>query len=546
MAAACTFSRAFSAGPELRTEARARYSALDMAGDPAADGFVSLLAELSTRFANLHASASDAEIDRSLAQVMDFLGTDRISLVELLEDGRSFRVTHSRIRPSAVGVPSVMGLRSPSGWYAPILRAGQVVRLDRALDDLPVDATEEREVAIALGFRSHLCVPISIGGRWVCAIATATCLAPRTWSDETVEQVRILGQIIGNARYRAALEQELRDSLAEVRAMRDQLKAENEYLREEIDVEAGFESLVGRSAAMRRVLEQAAQVADTPVSVLLLGETGTGKDLIARAIHARSPRRERAFIKVNCAALPASLVETELFGHEKGAFTGAISSKPGRFERAHEGTLFLDEIGELAPDVQAKLLRVLQDGEFERVGAVQTRKVDVRVIAATNRDLTRAMAEGRFREDLFYRLAAFPIEIPPLRDRLEDVPLLVWDYVHRRGPQLGRRIERIATPAMAALARYVWPGNVRELENVLERALIVSRGEELALDLAFGRGAKSRSLALADLDREHIVRVLERCGWRINGEGNAAELLDLHPNTLRGRLKKLGIRRPSA
>ncbi len=513
---------------------------------PPGSEFTALVADLSTRFAGLAASRIDPEVDRALESILEHLGTDRISIMELKEDDSGIVVTHSRTRLDDESIPSVLGHSGARPWYTPTLRSGRTIRLERIPEDLPPEATQERESARLYSFVSHLAVPISIGGHWVCALATATCRESRTWPDETVEEVRILGQILGNALHRAKLETELRQSLRETRALRDRLQAENDYLREEIDVEAGFEQVVGRSQLMRRVLEQAAQVAETPASVLLLGETGVGKDVIARAIHARSPRRESAFVKVNCAALPPSLVESELFGHEKGAFTGAISSKLGRFELAHEGTLFLDEIGELPAEVQAKLLRVLQDGEFERVGAVETRKVDVRIVAATNRDLTRAMAEGRFREDLFYRLAAFPIEVPPLREHVEDVAPLVWRFVHRRGPELGRRIDRIPEAAMRALEQYPWPGNVRELENVLERALILSRGPELQIDPAFARPGRARLVGsgLADVEREHILRVLERCRWKINGRGNAAELLEMHPNTLRARMQKLGIARP--
>jgi transcriptional regulator with GAF, ATPase, and Fis domain len=301
------------------------------------------------------------------------------------------------------------------------------------------------------------------------------------------------------------------------------------------------------------VLARLALVAPTDVAVLLLGETGTGKELLARALHQRSPRSGRAFVRVNCAAIPASLIESELFGHEKGAFTGALAARAGRFEAAHGGTLFLDEIGELGIDVQAKLLRVLQDGTFERVGSSRTMRPDVRIVAATNRDLGRAMAEGRFREDLYYRLNVFPIGLPPLRERREDIPLLVWSIINRRQRALGRLIADVPKRVMQALVAYDWPGNVRELENVIERALILSRGSTLRVeDLT---GATPRPAAsdappaatlrrLDDVERDHIRAVLERCGWRVNGEGNAAEVLGLHPNTMRFRMKKLGITRP--
>ena len=394
--------------------------------------FTDLVAELSTRLAGLAASRVGPEIDSALEEILGYLGTDRISLLELSDDDASIFVAHSRIRSGAEGVRPALGQSAARTWYAPKLRAGDVVRLDRVPDDLPAAAREERDHAVRFASRSHLAVPLSIAGRWVCALATDTCLDDRSWSDATVQELRVLGQLLANERHRARLELELRERLAELRRLEDRLRAENEYLREEIDIEAGFESIVGRSAALRHVRELAVQVAETPASVLLLGETGTGKDLIGRAIHSRSSRRERAFVRVNCAALPASLVESELFGYEKGAFTGAAASKPGRFELADGGTLFLDEVGELPREVQAKLLRVLQDGEFERLGAVQTRKVDVRIVAATNRDLIAAMSEGRFREDLFYRIAAFPSTCRRcgITPRTSAVRL---GFVHRRG-----------------------------------------------------------------------------------------------------------------
>jgi transcriptional regulator with GAF, ATPase, and Fis domain len=281
--------------------------------------------------------------------------------------------------------------------------------------------------------------------------------------------------------------------------------------------------------------------------VLLLGETGTGKELLARAIHTRSRRAEAPLITVNCAALPSSLVESELFGHEKGAFTGATSARPGRFELADGGTLFLDEVGELAPETQAKLLRVLECGEFERVGAVRSRKVDVRLIAATNRALERDVRDGSFRADLYYRLSIFPITLPPLRERAEDIPALTWELIHRRQHELGRHIRHVPESAMQALCRYSWPGNIRELGNVIERALILSPGEDLQLDAFIAsQAALPETSERADAaERSHLLQVLERCHWRIDGRGNAAECLGLNPSTLRSRLKKLGISRPA-
>ena len=309
------------------------------------------------------------------------------------------------------------------------------------------------------------------------------------------------------------------------------------------------EVIVGDSDAMRYVLFRIDQVAATDATVLLHGETGTGKELFAHAIHRRSLRRDRPFVVVNCAAMPATLIESELFGRERGAFTGAHTSQMGRFEFTNRGTIFLDEIGELPLEVQPKLLRVLQEGQVERLGSPRTVDVDVRVIAATNRDLFAEVREGRFRRDLFYRLNVFPITIPTLRERREDIPLLVRHLVERLGRPLRRRITNIPDQTMAALQSYDWPGNVRELENVIQRALITSRGETLTLGEpclpAIENVSSGESATLTDVERRHIVRVLSAARWRIEGAGGAAQVLGMKPSTLRSRMVKLGIVRPS-
>jgi transcriptional regulator with GAF, ATPase, and Fis domain len=360
----------------------------------------------------------------------------------------------------------------------------------------------------------------------------------------------VVGQILVNVLYRKRIEGELRSSLAEAQALRERIAEENAYLRTELAEIAHPAEIVGGSPAIRRAVSLAAQVAPSDSSVLLLGETGTGKELFANAIHAQSRRSKGPLVKVNCAAIPATLLESELFGHEKGAFTGAIGARPGRFELADGGTLMLDEIGDLPSEVQAKLLRVLQDHEVQRLGARSSHKVDVRIVAATNHDLERRIVEGSFRQDLYYRLAVFVIGIPPLRERREDIPLLVWSIINRRQAKLGRHIERISRRSMDALQAYPWPGNVRELENVIERALILSPGPTLELDESFAAGAagpvqpRHASDTFDTVAADHIVHVLERCNWKIDGRGNAAEVLGLHPNTLRSRMKRLGIARP--
>jgi formate hydrogenlyase transcriptional activator len=333
-------------------------------------------------------------------------------------------------------------------------------------------------------------------------------------------------------------------------AERARLQQHNLYLQDEIKSARNFEELIGQGPAFQAVLDKVRSVAPTDASVLITGETGTGKELIARAIHSVSNRRDKPLIKVNCAAFPAGLVESELFGHEKGAFTGAISRRSGRFELANGGTIFLDEIGEVPLETQVKLLRVLQEREFDRVGGGSSVKVDIRVVAATNRDLLQAVHEKKFREDLYYRINVFPIALPPLRERKEDIPLMVHFLVHKFATRIGKRIDLVNEHTMQRLIDYAWPGNVRELENVLERAVILTRGATLSIvpdlfPLSDAAPAARQQLTLESVERDHIVSVLRQTDWVVNGPHGAARIMELHPNTLRNRMKKLGIRRPS-
>ncbi len=337
--------------------------------------------------------------------------------------------------------------------------------------------------------------------------------------------------------------------LQEIVELKRRLENENLYLRKELSSEKGFEKIVGESKALKKVIMAAEQVAPTAATVLILGETGTGKGMMANAIHKMSTRRDRPLITVNCSALPQNLIESELFGREKGAFTGAHTRQAGRFEVADGGTIFLDEIGEMPLDLQSKLLRVLQEGEFERLGSAKTVKVDVRVIAATSRDLRQEVNTRRFREDLYYRLNVFPLSIPPLRRRREDIPPLAQHFVEIYGRKMRRYIDRIPETTFKMFQEYDWPGNVRELEHVIERGVIISTGRtfRLAEQLTSSKsvGAKDKPLKdLSSVEREHILRVLQKTGWRIDGKTGAAEILQLHPSTLRFRIKKLGIRRP--
>ena len=342
-------------------------------------------------------------------------------------------------------------------------------------------------------------------------------------------------------------EEDLRNALLEIKALQSRLVAERAYLQEEIRFEYNYENIIGNSNALRYTLYKVEQIAQTDTAVLILGETGTGKELIARAIHGGGPRKNRSLVKVNCAALPHSLMESELFGHERGAFSGAVNGRPGRFEVADGATLFLDEIGELPFELQAKLLRVLQDGEFERVGSSHTVKVDVRIIAATNRDLENEVKKGRFRKDLWYRLSVFPITVPPLRDRREDIPALVEFFVDEISKRMGKSIDHVPQGTMDTLQKYYWPGNIRELKNVIERAVINSPKNKLRLMDSLKNLRESFTTAnqtMEKVEHDHIVRILKKTRWKVSGKNGAAEILGLNPSTLHGRMRKLGIRRP--
>ncbi len=343
-------------------------------------------------------------------------------------------------------------------------------------------------------------------------------------------------------------EQKLRQAHSEIEQLKNRLQAENNYLQEQVNLNHSFEDILGQSEVLKTVLHQVEQVAPTETSVLILGETGTGKELIARALHNLSLRKERPLVKINCAALPGNLIESELFGHEKGSFTGATARRIGRFELADKGTIFLDEIGELPLELQSKLLRVLQEGEIERLGDSKTIKINVRVIAATHRDLKLMVEKGDFREDLFYRLSVFPLTLPPLRERKNDISLLVHYFVNKYASKMSKQISTISQTIMDKLQKYPWPGNVRELENVIERAVILSPRNSLYIPELHAPGINNTSeldklLALTDMEKAHIIKVLKTTEWKISGEQGAAAILEMHPNTLRSRMNKLGIRR---
>jgi len=361
--------------------------------------------------------------------------------------------------------------------------------------------------------------------------------------------MKLISAAIGVEEERKRANEALEDALSEVESLKNRLQQENIYLQEEIKVEYNFEEIIGKSESLKIMLRKVEQVAPTDATVLIEGESGTGKELIAHALHSLSHRKERPLVKVNCGAISSGLVESELFGHEKGAFTGAVQRRIGRFELADGGTIFLDELCDLPSETQVKLLRVLQEGEYERVGSSQTMQVDVRVIAATNKDLNKAVEGGKFREDLYYRLNVFPVFVPPLRERVEDIELLVFYFTNKYSKKWGKRIDRIPQETMDAFLTYNWPGNVRELQNVIGRAVILSPGPVLNIDECLDIKADieinySNSKKLRDVERSHIIRILEGTNWVIGGKSGAAVLLGMNTGTLRSRMKKLGIKRP--
>ncbi len=362
--------------------------------------------------------------------------------------------------------------------------------------------------------------------------------------ERTAELVSANEQLFAEIVARKIAEESLRKAYDEIKQLKDQLLAENLYLQEEIKLDHKHEEVVGNSEQIRNVLRLVEQVATTDSTVLIQGETGTGKELIAHAIHKLSPRRGRLLVKVNCAALPSTLIESELFGREKGAFTGALARQMGRFELADKSTIFLDEIDGLPLELQSKLLRVLQNGEFERLGSPKTVKVDVRIIAATNRELSNAVHNGKFREDLYYRLNIFPITVPPLRERRQDIILLIWSFVKEFGERMGKRIESIPQKSIEALQAYHWPGNVRELRNIVERGMIITSGPVLCMETPKMAEAKNGKLnTLEEVERQYIIQVLNSTGWKVSGGKAAAEILGMNPKTLESKMKKFGIER---
>ena len=500
--------------------------------------FERLVAELSASFINLPADRVDDAARDALRRIGEALDLDRCAFLRIQPDGVA--VSPVFWHRAGIAPPLAFPLRQAPWVYETVL-AGKILSFEN-IDKIP----EQDQIGYrSQGVRSGLIVPLSVAGKVVGGVGFTTMRRERAWPPEVVHRLRVFASAFGSVLARRESEEELQRALEEVSRLKDQLHAENVYLRTEARERHSPSNIVGKSSAIRQVLEQIQLVSATDSTVLLLGETGTGKELFATRIHELSARHARTMVRVNCAAIPATLLESELFGREKGAFTGALSRQVGRFELADHSTIFLDEIGDLPVDVQVKLLRVLEEHQIERLGNPKPIRVDTRIIAATHRNLEQRISEGTFREDLFYRLNVFPIQVPPLRERAEDIPLLVQRFVEEFSKTFAKRIDTIDKDNLAALQLYSWPGNIRELRNVVERAMITATGRRLTIPVPQSSAAATRrSPKLADVEKEHIRAVLETTGWRIRGAGGAAERLGLAPTTLETRLAKLGLRRP--
>jgi len=506
-----------------------------------------LVTDISTRFVGTPADRIDDQITDALRVLVLALGVDRSTLFQWSADRTHLENTHGWAVEGAIVLPPLIA-QEQFPWAAARILAGEIVTFS-SVDELPAEAAVDRAMLLKVGPKSNVSLPLLVGEESLGVLSFGTVYAERQWPAGLGERLSSVAHVFAEALHRKRSELELRTAHAELLRLKERLEIDNQYLRQELTAVIDDDAIVAQSAVMKKVLRQIRRVAGTESTVLLSGETGTGKEILAEAVHLGSNRKNRLLVRVNCAALPAALIESELFGREKGAYTGAISREVGRFEVADGGTLFLDEIGELPMELQAKLLRVLEAGTFERLGSSRTLKVDVRLIAATNRDLGEAVREHRFRQDLFYRLQVLPIHIPPLRDRRDDIPPLVWAFIKHFGQKLGKVIEAVPRQSMAALQAYHWPGNVRELRNTIERSMILSDGPTLRIVLpeAFrGDSVEERVLTLEETERKHVLGVLERTGWRVSGPHGAARLLGVKPTTLEYRMKKLGVARKRA
>jgi transcriptional regulator with GAF, ATPase, and Fis domain len=507
--------------------------------------FEHLVTEISAKYINLPTGKIDSSIEEDLC-LGQVLGADMCVLVQFKHKNLKENLTHVWMGNGIETAPKIFSQDMFPWMITKWLDKDLVLFSDP--DDLPEEAGIDKDNVLKIGVKSMLSVPLKSEGAVVGALMIFTVNTRRLWSTSLINRVQLLGEIFSNAILRKLREENLHSALNEIKALRKQVEEDCTYLRQEIAENQNFRNIIGQSDAVRYTLRLVELVAPTDTTVLITGETGSGKELIARAIHEMSARKKRPLVKVDCAVLSANLIESELFGHEKGAFTGAAEKREGRFELANKTTLFLDEIGEIPLNIQAKLLRLLQEGEFERLGSSKTLKVDVRIIAATNRNLELEVEKGHFRQDLWYRLNVFPINIPPLRARRGDISLLANHFAIKYVKKLGKNITRVPQDMIKKLERYQWPGNIRELENVIERAVVTSQGSKLQLAdnsiriLTEGILSDQKG-TLSAVEHDYIIKILEQTDWRVHGPDGAAQILGLNPSTLRSRIKKLRIKK---
>ena len=508
--------------------------------------FELLISEISSSLIHSSSNEIDSVLESSLRKIVDFLHIDRASLFQEEEPGsKKLLLTHFSVRSGCE--PQKRTFLTPDSfpWIFEQYSSGHEIRYSR-IDDLPEEASTDKATLRGFGPNfSAMTFPL-FDSDIVYGIFAIGNSAELIWPQEFAPRLRLLAHVFSGAILRSKTEKRLHQTLQELEKVKMQLERENVYLRQEMNVRSAHSKIVYQSKVMSEVLAKVKQVAATNATVLLSGETGTGKEMIAAAIHEMSSRSDRTMVRVNCGAIPTALVESEMFGREKGAYTGALSRQIGRFELADASTIFLDEITELPMEVQVKLLRVLQEKEIERLGNPRPIHVDVRVIAATNQSIEKAVHEGKFRQDLYYRLNVFPIDIPPLRERREDIPMLVWSFIDELSSELGKKVESVSRKSMEALMEYPWHGNVRELRNSIERAMIVSVSPKLYIEIPKANSSTFwPPSTLKEMEIQHIRNVLENASWKIRGKNGAAEILGMKPTTLETRMAKLGISRPA-
>ncbi len=504
-----------------------------------------LILDFSAQFANAPVSEIDGKIEKALKQIAESAGFDRCGFWEIAPQGTEMKLHCHYGMPLARNISPVVKDTHYPWIFKNAENKRDSVYFSR-LDDLPEDAAKDKASFLAVGIKSSIFIPYFIAGKAIAGMTFSSIKNERKFNRGLINRLKLMGEIITGAFHRKKMEDRYQACIASQRS-EEHIQEGDLPLRQETRNEIEFSGIIGKSAVMKFVFSRVEQVAPTDSAVLITGETGTGKGVVAWAIHELSRRNKSRMVVVNCAALTPTLIESELFGREKGAYTGSTEMQIGRFELADKGTLVLDEITELPMDLQAKLLRAIQEGEFERLGSPRTIKVDVRILALTGKNLKEEVARGRFRQDLYYRLNVFPITIPPLRDRKEDIPLFVKNFVTEFNRKMQKEIKIIPKPVIEELMRYSWPGNVRELEHIIERAVIITKGPNLQLGEKIENTAPHISddhmmTNLAEVEKRHILKVLEKTNWRIEGPKGASILLGLHPNTLRGKMQKLGIR----